>query len=697
MHIKDWKPSYGRYSHRYAQGFVPLGRGVVHPEKTLELLREQQFEGWVVVEQDYAYDSIAESAKACADWLVENKWMTLPAPVGAGSSKVLRFDEVKTREADVRQRELSPEATKRAVSFLDVAIPATIRGSTHFYQTAVDAIHRLGDLDAVKLYSYFPHNEELCLVGIAGVPGHECRKILKANAGLCRDVITDARIQEFDLNESGHRGRFDDDDFLQRLTGRRMVTVPIFNPSNPHHLRFLLNIFPTTASYWGALPSGHTELTRLAAHLSRLADYVADDVCSAAALETSYACGHSTSKKEFLSNLVRLVHRQFDCEGVSVFLVNETGDRLELPEGGTTGIEWNPELKAHEHYYPPKTGLTGVVWATGEMKLLSDASKDSDGKRRSWETRQSFDRDECLFSPLARLGGNVVGVIRLTNKNRPPGSRAATMFTDDDAAVLDSILQAALPYLELLTFQERQLSAVTRMVHEFQVPMVAIRASVDFMQHTLKVKSQTAKDMFGEDYLSDVMNWSAIMGRLANNARVFSAKPGSLALRPALTKLKSQVFAPAIHQVGPLLQEHGFDPKCIFYGDFAEIPSLWIDRLQFQQVVFNLLANSIKYADKSRLKVRIDAGHYGNTYSIWFQDWGPGVEPGTEGLIFRPGYRSRDAMRKDVAGQGIGLSVVQTIVEAHGGKIRLTNNANPTKFEISLPMSLKSIAPISQP
>jgi signal transduction histidine kinase len=267
------------------------------------------------------------------------------------------------------------------------------------------------------------------------------------------------------------------------------------------------------------------------------------------------------------------------------------------------------------------------------------------------------------------------------------------MFTDDDAAVLDAIIQAALPYLELLTFQERQLSAVTRMAHEFQVPMVAIRAAVDYMQHTLRSKSINVKELFGEDYLGDVLNWSGIMGRLANSARIFAAGAGSVDLRPIRTKLKSEVVAPAVHQVNELLRDHGFDVSSILFTDFADLPALWIDRHQFQQVFFNLLSNSIKYADRGRLKVKIDAGRHGSAFMIWFQDWGPGIEAGSEELIFQPGYRSRDALRRDVSGQGIGLGVVRSIVEAHGGRIRLASNCQPTTFEIALPSSLQQNPP----
>ena len=301
---------------------------------------------------------------------------------------------------------------------------------------------------------------------MSGIPEAGRLRKLKASESLCGQVIRGQRVKSFDLTKKDDAVKFADVIFLEKLTARRMITVPIFNPCNQHHLRYLLNLFPLTKSFWG----NEGELSDLGLFISRLADHVADDVCSAAAGLTSFDCGVAKSRQEFLKTLLDLIKNQFNCEGISIFFVNEIGDRLELDPDGTTGVDWRKDIPLHERYYRKGQGMTGTIWATGEMRLISEAANTKDMKRLSWEIGRSTNRDECLFEPLARLGWPVSGVIRLINKRVVVGSLASLMFTDDDAAVLDSIIQAALPHLELLRLQERQTATISRMVHEFQVP-----------------------------------------------------------------------------------------------------------------------------------------------------------------------------------------------------------------------------------
>jgi signal transduction histidine kinase len=160
-------------------------------------------------------------------------------------------------------------------------------------------------------------------------------------------------------------------------------------------------------------------------------------------------------------------------------------------------------------------------------------------------------------------------------------------------------------------------------------------------------------------------------------------------MRPRRTLLLKDVVAPAVNHVGLLLREKRFKDVDIHYGYFADIPALWIDCYQFQQVFFNLLSNAIKYAGRDTLRVLIEGGVHGRQFVIWFSDWGMGVPQGLKESIFLPGFRSQRAKESDVAGQGIGLSVVRNIVRAHGGDIVLTGHERPTLFEISLPQTLR--------
>jgi signal transduction histidine kinase/sugar phosphate isomerase/epimerase len=679
VHLMDWKPDYGRYSHRYSQGFVSLGKGIVKLREVLQSLDEKKYPGWVVVEQDLTNSSPAQNAFDCAEWLHQGKWVPAPDPH-------LKKAILHRENAAVAPRR-QPDELQRQAQFLEKVIPATVRGAAYFYQTTVTALRELYGLEAVKLYSYYPPNEELYLLAMDGA--EICtnpKNVLMANECLSREVIRSQKSQEFDLTLEANRKWFQDSEFLKALRGSKMITIPIFNPSNTRHLRYLLNIFPVD----GSPAVSQEELERLGMAISRLADHVADDICSAASTRTSIACSGVKTLRDLLARLKDLILETFGCEAVSIFLVDETGERLVVDETvATTGIVWRNDRIENGRFYQKGEGLTGHTWDSRELILATDVKRAEGYHGVSHEKRRSQEREEVIFTPLARAGGDVFGVIRIVNKIRPPNPRAATMFTDEDGAEIDSIIQAAIPHLQLLTIQERQSDAIQRMTHEFQVPMVAIRAAADRMNSIFRSKQLDSKEFFGRDLLGDVMSWALLMGRLANNAKLFAAQPGATTTRPTRTFLLRDVVAPAVNHVRLLLDEKRFRHTEIHCGDFAEIPPLMIDRNLFQQVFFNLLSNAIKYAGKDSLRVRVEGGAQGLRYFIWFSDWGIGVPSSLRESIFLPGFRAQAARDSDVAGQGIGLYVVRNIIRAHKGDIKLTGCSDPTRFEISLPQNLR--------
>lgn len=680
IYLKDWKPSFGRYSHRYAQGFVALGQGIVKVGEVLEQLRVDAFDKWIVVEQDYAYTSPLENAANSAQYLAQQGF--LPKLDQSRINELLKAEAVAAKT--------SPATGQASVelSFLKSLSAVTSFGFSRFYTAAVEAFAALDGVEAVQLFAFLPTSDELHLLAAAGLKSIPCKTRIRASQGLTGEAVAALhnQVKHFDLAESPNIKRFEDVQLLASLHARRMISVPIANHSNPHDLRFVVNIFTNE----GEFQHSDDELLTLGQHMSRLAGYVTDAECSAASVEAAFACGRAKTRREFLVSFVGLLKKTFNCEGVSVLLVNETGDRLELIEPeGTTGVIWNPSLPLHDRYYSKNSGLTGTVWHRREVILSSDVDAAPERTSRCAEILDSPHCREALFAPMLNVEGQCSGVIRLLNKMPTEHAEASMMFTNDDVAVLDSIIQAALPHLEQITLRERQLSAISRMTHEFQVPVVAIRGASDHMLHTLNKQGKKPVDVFGEDYIGDIQQWSKLIGRLASNARVFSNRTEILPLSPSSVLLMSQVIAPVTNQVQMLLKERRFKRDSIHLGDFKNIPRLHIDRNQFQQVFFNLLSNSIKYADNNGLEVRIEGGKFGSGYVVWYEDWGPGIEEGSSEIIFQPGYRAREAMHRDVAGQGIGLFVVRSILEAHGGSIRVTNIKKPLRFEISLPESLR--------
>ena len=110
-----------------------------------------------------------------------------------------------------------------------------------------------------------------------------------------------------------------------------------------------------------------------------------------------------------------------------------------------------------------------------------------------------------------------------------------------------------------------------------------------------------------------------------------------------------------------------------------------LDEKEFQRVVFNLLANTIKYRDKDTSEVLIQIYRKGKYAEFTYQDDGPGVPPEKTAHIFEAFYRTYEARSKTSNGSGLGLAIVAEIVTAHKGRYRAVNE-NGLKMIFDIPL-----------
>ena len=120
--------------------------------------------------------------------------------------------------------------------------------------------------------------------------------------------------------------------------------------------------------------------------------------------------------------------------------------------------------------------------------------------------------------------------------------------------------------------------------------------------------------------------------------------------------------------------------------DFAnDLPSIEMDRTQIQQVVVNLVRNAIdalRQAPRRTITITTRADGEG-FQEVSVTDSGPGIVPEVAAQLFKPFVTSKPD------GMGIGLSVSQSIIEAHGGTIRAEPNpGGGTIFKFNLPVGL---------
>jgi signal transduction histidine kinase len=115
------------------------------------------------------------------------------------------------------------------------------------------------------------------------------------------------------------------------------------------------------------------------------------------------------------------------------------------------------------------------------------------------------------------------------------------------------------------------------------------------------------------------------------------------------------------------------------------LPQLSADRAQLRQVFVNLFMNAIEamrsVTDGVRLlRIRSDFIQERSGVLVTVEDSGPGIDSRDKGRIFEPFFSRKST------GTGIGLAICQSIVESHGGHIRVSDNhPRGAIFHVALP------------
>ena len=174
---------------------------------------------------------------------------------------------------------------------------------------------------------------------------------------------------------------------------------------------------------------------------------------------------------------------------------------------------------------------------------------------------------------------------------------------------------------------------------------------------------------------SEAERLNRLVGNLLDMSRL---EAGSMKLKRELYDL-SEVIAVARSQLREQLSRR---QVIISFSD--DLPMIPVDLTLFAQVFVNLLDNAMKYASPD-LPIEIRATRSDASVQITVADHGIGIPERDMPHIFEKFYRASTVNGQ--GGSGLGLSICQGIVEAHGGTIEAKNRAEGgTCFLINLPL-----------
>ncbi len=118
----------------------------------------------------------------------------------------------------------------------------------------------------------------------------------------------------------------------------------------------------------------------------------------------------------------------------------------------------------------------------------------------------------------------------------------------------------------------------------------------------------------------------------------------------------------------------------------VDFPPVQGDRARLRQVLDNLVSNAIKYSPDGGL-IEIGGTTDEEMVSVYVRDQGVGIPEHEQERIFERFYRVDDSLRRRTKGTGLGLYLAKTIIEAHGGRIRVRSKPGQgAMFYFTLPL-----------
>ncbi|HSD21932.1 MAG TPA: ATP-binding protein [Anaeromyxobacter sp.] len=306
--------------------------------------------------------------------------------------------------------------------------------------------------------------------------------------------------------------------------------------------------------------------------------------------------------------------------------------------------------------------LVSVPWSAGEESRLLDEMERVRAGLVGIE-REALARRERAWTGQTALGDAVFLVANLALAAvllfAAASVRQALRVHEERERERGSALEA----------QERILGIVG---HDLRSPLSAIQAGATLLSRRTLPPAEART-------LARILSSSRRMAHMIRDLLDFTRvrDAGGIPLQPRATDLR-EVCSPVVEEATLRHGAGAVELRC--EGDLT---GAW-DPDRLQQALANLVSNALQHAPAGS-PVRVRASRERSCVRVEVENEGPPIPPDALRAIFEP-FRRGDARHAGADGLGLGLFIVRTIVEAHGGRVEVASGpARPTTFTVRLP------------
>ncbi|MBW3563677.1 MAG: CHASE domain-containing protein [Acidobacteria bacterium] len=389
-------------------------------------------------------------------------------------------------------------------------------------------------------------------------------------------------------------------------------------------------------------------------------------------------------EKETLETITR-VNQEISAELLSKGVIRTVVDASTRLCGARWGAFIpNPESSSLEDLshgslpFDPGSALGRTV-SSGELVRLEDAA-------HHFPVREDPPVRSYLGVPLISRSGEILGGLILAHP------QPARFGSREEQIVRGLAAQAAVAIDNARLFEEARRernvaeeanrakdSFLASLSHELRTPMTAILGWVRMLEIGIE----------GEEYeeaVSAIQRSARIQAQLIEDLLdVSRITSGKLRIEPQPVALRS-VLEDAVDAILPQFAHH--DVSIDVDSEPLDGIIVSADRARLQQAFWNLLSNAIKFSpENGRVEVRSIVTP--SSVTIEIQDWGEGIDPEVLPRIFER-FRQADASStRSFGGLGLGLAIVEYVIETHGGKVKAESpgRGRGSTFSITLPRS----------
>ena len=250
---------------------------------------------------------------------------------------------------------------------------------------------------------------------------------------------------------------------------------------------------------------------------------------------------------------------------------------------------------------------------------------------------------------------------------RPPGGRP---FSRDDQLLLETAARQATAALDRARLDARarnaQLDAETNQLraamfssvtHDLRTPLASIKAGVTSLLDTAVQHDPAQERELLTTILEETDRLNRLVGNLLDLARIRAG---------ALTPTRQQSAMDEIVEIVLARMRSRLAGHVVTADLPASLPDVWVDPVQLDQVLTNLLENAGRHAPEgSEIQVSVLWMH--GAVQVRVADEGPGIPLDERDRVFEAFYRGSSI--PDTSGSGLGLAIAKAVVVAHGGRI----------------------------